>query len=81
MPPPPDQHCAPEAKTHLPQLIERVLEGETIQITRHGIPVANLIPVDQKNNPSAIIEEFRRFRTGKHLKGISAKDLISEGRA
>ena len=69
-----------EAKTHLPQLIEKVLQGETIQITRHGIPVANLCPVDKKRNPVDILDELRRFRKGKRLEGISIKDLISEGR-
>ena len=33
-----------EAKTHLPQLLERVERGETITITRHGKPVARLVP-------------------------------------
>ena len=33
-----------EAKTHLPQLLDRVEGGETITITRHGKPVAKLVP-------------------------------------
>jgi prevent-host-death family protein len=68
-----------EAKTHLPQLIEKVLQGETIQITRHGTPVANLCPVGEKKNPADVVDELRRFRKGKRLDGISIKDLISEG--
>ena len=31
-----------EAKTHLPKLLERVLKGERITITKHGVPVAVL---------------------------------------
>ena len=31
-----------EAKTHLPKLLDRVKQGETLTITRHGQPVANL---------------------------------------
>ena len=34
-----------EAKTHLPQLLDRVARGERLTITRHGKPVAQLIPV------------------------------------
>ena len=34
-----------EAKTHLPKLLERVLKGERFVITRHGKPVAELIPL------------------------------------
>ena len=33
-----------EAKTHLPQLLDRVEHGESIVITRHGKPVARLVP-------------------------------------
>ena len=33
-----------EAKTHLPRLLDRVEHGETIVITRHGKPVAKLVP-------------------------------------
>lgn len=35
-----------EAKTHLPQLLERVARGESLTITKHGKPVARLVPVD-----------------------------------
>jgi prevent-host-death family protein len=34
-----------EAKTHLSELLDRVGNGETITITRHGIPAAMLVPV------------------------------------
>ena len=33
-----------EAKTHLPALLGRVAKGETITITKHGKPVAKLVP-------------------------------------
>ena len=32
-----------EAKTHLPKLLERVARGERITITKHGLPVAELV--------------------------------------
>lgn len=35
---------ASEAKTHLPQLLDDVERGETILITRHGRPIARLVP-------------------------------------
>ena len=35
-----------EAKTHLPSLLDRVAGGERITITKHGVPVAVLVPVD-----------------------------------
>ena len=33
-----------EAKTQFSRLLDRVLEGETVLITRNGVPVAELIP-------------------------------------
>ena len=69
-----------EAKTHLPRLIEKVLQGETIQITRHGIPVAKLVPVTPRENSTSTVDELRRLRKGKRLNGIPMRDLISDGR-
>lgn len=37
---------ASEAKTHLPRLLTDVERGETIVITRHGRPIARLIPAE-----------------------------------
>ena len=36
-----------EAKTHLARLLERVRHGESLTITRHGAPVARLVPVPE----------------------------------
>ena len=33
-----------EAKTHFARLLERVANGEQIVITKHGTPVARLVP-------------------------------------
>jgi prevent-host-death family protein len=71
-----------EAKTHLAQLLERVVQGESFTITRHGIPVARLVPVEEK--PKADLQEVlaqtRAFRKAHPLGGISIKELINEGR-
>jgi prevent-host-death family protein len=40
-----------EAKTHLAQLHERVAKGETITITKHGVPVAILQPAGSSKRP------------------------------
>ena len=36
-----------EAKTYLAALLGRVEAGESITITKHGRPVARLVPVDE----------------------------------
>lgn len=60
---------ASEAKTHLPQLLDDVERGETIVITRHGRPVARLIP-DQDSRRAEVAKAIEgimelRKRTGK----------------
>jgi prevent-host-death family protein len=71
-----------EAKTHLPKLLERVSKGERITITRHGVPVAVLLPPDcqQKRDPAIIIGELRKFRKQFRLDGLSVRQIIEEGR-
>ena len=71
-----------EAKTHLAQLLERVARGEKITITKHGVPVAMLVPATTKERPDVeeTIEAFRRFRKGRSLGGITARELVEEGR-
>jgi prevent-host-death family protein len=40
-----------EAKTHLSELLEKVEAGEEITITKHGAPVAKLVPVKKEGGP------------------------------
>jgi prevent-host-death family protein len=71
-----------DAKTHLPALLERVERGETITITKHGRPVAELRPV--RDGAGLTVDEaidgLRVFRDGRSLGGISIRDLIEDGR-
>ena len=71
-----------EAKTHLAQLLDRVANGETITITRHGVPVAVLRPVGQGGSipVSRIIGQIKKMRKGRRLDGVSIKEMIKEGR-
>jgi prevent-host-death family protein len=71
-----------EAKTHLPRLLKRVARGERITITRHGVPVAELVPPGQgRVRPVAeVLADLQRFSRGKKLRGLSIRSLIAEGR-
>ena len=71
-----------EAKTHLPRLLERVARGERITITRHGVPVAMLVPSPEAERPDvrAAVEAMKAFRKGRSLGGLSIRDMIEEGR-
>jgi prevent-host-death family protein len=50
-----------EAKTHLSSLLERVAKGEAFTITRHGKPVAQLVPVERRN-PDRIRAAIKRMK-------------------
>jgi len=72
-----------EAKTHLSALLERVAKGETITITKHGVPVAKLVPVGDKKpkrDVKQVIEELLEFRKRNTLGGLSIREMIEEGR-
>ena len=72
-----------EAKTHLSSLLERVSKGERIAITKHGVPVALLVPVDAmpERDRNAVIDELKVFGRGRTLpEGMTIRDLIEEGR-
>lgn len=71
-----------EAKTHLPGLLRRVMAGEAITITRHGAPVAMLVPVSGQPRPDlqAVIQAMQDFRKGRKLAGLSVREMIEAGR-
>lgn len=71
-----------EAKTHLPRLLKRVARGERITITRHGVPIAELVPFQSrpKEDLDKVIQEIKEFRKGKRLGRLTIRQLIEEGR-
>jgi prevent-host-death family protein len=72
-----------EAKTHLSELLEKVEAGEEITITKHGAPVAKLVPVKKEVRPEervAAIDRIQKLAIGLSLGGLKVKDLIREGR-
>ncbi|MDE2661722.1 MAG: type II toxin-antitoxin system prevent-host-death family antitoxin [Gemmatimonadota bacterium] len=62
-----DHIGAYEAKTHLAQLLDRVAAGESLTITRHGRPVARLIPVDEDDRARARAAARRILERRKRL--------------
>jgi len=72
-----------EAKTHLPQLLERVARGEKILITKHGHAVAMLVPAGDEREPDvrAVVQKMRELRKGVTLgPDLTIRQLIEEGR-
>ena len=71
-----------EAKTHLPSLLERVQHGERVTITKHGVPVAMLVPVVSVVKPDihAVIDELKTFAKGHTSGGMTIREMVEEGR-
>ena len=75
-----------EAKTHLPQFLERVEHGEAFTITRHGRPVARLVPATHQTERPDLVEviasmaRFQEEEAPALGDKLSIRDLINEGR-
>lgn len=71
-----------EAKTHLSSLLERVAQGEEIIITRHGKPLARLVPVNvaDRSRIDSAISKLKVLRKNCTLDDISWQSLRDEGR-
>ncbi len=68
-----------EAKTKLSELLRRVEQGDEVIITRHGKPVARLLPHHQKRyspkEAEAALKRLRELRKGVRLRGIGWREL------
>jgi len=72
-----------EAKNRLSELIDRVVAGEVIEITRRGKVVAQLAPPVRDSDAATArqaIDALRAAREGVSLGGLKIRDLIAEGR-
>ena len=67
---------ATEARRHLPRLLDRAACGESLTITRHGKPVARLVPMphdrERAQQAAARIVERRH-----HIKRAPLVDLMA----
>ena len=73
-----------EAKTKLSELLRRVEQGDEVIITRHGKPVARVLPHHhQRYSPKeaeAALERLRELRKGVKGRGIDWRAWKEEGR-
>jgi prevent-host-death family protein len=72
-----------EAKRHFSELLERVEAGEEVTITKHGSPLAKLVPVKKEASEEeriAAIDRIQRLSSGLSLGELRIKGLIREGR-
>jgi prevent-host-death family protein len=66
-----------EAKTHLPRLLRAAERGETVIITRHGKPVAQLGPVQDRRREE-IAEVMKRMEAlRRRLPKVSLDEILA----
>jgi prevent-host-death family protein len=71
-----------EAKTHLSSLLDRVIGGEEVVITKHGKPVARLVSaahIDRERVNEAF-ERLKLLRRETTLGGLAWQELRDAGR-
>jgi prevent-host-death family protein len=73
---------ASEARTHLYRLLDEVARGETVTITRNGVAVAQLVPLQgsQRMSVEAAIAAMDDFRKTHTLGDVTIRELVEEGR-
>lgn len=71
-----------DAKTHFSRLLDQVARGQEVLITRHGQPVARLVPAGaaDRERIARAIDKLKMLRAGSTLGGLSWKELRDEGR-
>jgi prevent-host-death family protein len=84
-----------EAKTRLSELLDAVLAGEEVTITRRGVPVARLVAAQAKVGRKRVVDEAaaRRERVAQAVRemheltrglelppGMTLRQAIDEGR-
>lgn len=70
-----------EAKTHLSRLLERAAGGDEITVTKHGRPVAKLVPATpSRAEASDLAHEMRTFRAALGDDHVDVRSLVEEDR-
>lgn len=64
-----------EAKARLSELVSRVAEGETVQITKRGKPVAQITPVQKQREPIDV-EALRALTSKMSMQKESAGEFM-----
>jgi prevent-host-death family protein len=72
-----------DAEAHFSELLEKVESGAEITITKQGVPVAKIVPLQRRHSVEErreAIERIKQLSQGLSLGGLKIRDLINEGR-
>ena len=70
-----------DLKAHLSSVLEEVMAGRIVTITRHGHPIASIQPLASttRQERAEAVQQLRAQRRGRRL-GMSAREAIEAGR-
>ena len=70
-----------DLKAHLSSVLEEVMAGRIVTITRHGHPIASIQPLatTTRHERAEAVQQLRTQRRGRRL-GMSAREAIEAGR-
>lgn len=73
-----------DLKNHLSAVLDEVVEGREVTVTKHGQPIARIAPIvqttrERRRAASARIDELAR-EVGPLPPGMTIRELIDEGR-
>ena len=66
-----------EAKTRLSHLVDGVLQGDEVVITRHGRPVARLVPAARARRPRRLGSLRGKIRVARDFDAPLPDDLLA----
>ena len=72
-----------DAKMRFSELLQMAESGKEITITKHGTPVARIVPVKKKHSVRQRWEAIKRIQKMQRslwLGDLKIRDLINEGR-
>lgn len=71
-----------DLKSNLSAVLEEVIAGRVVTVTRHGHPIARITPVSTVSvaERKSAAERMKAARKGRKL-GMSMKDAIAQGRS
>ena len=65
-----------DAKTRLSHLVDRALQGDEVIITRHGRPVARLVPVGRARAPRRLGALRGKIRVARDFDAPLSNDVL-----
>lgn len=72
------EYSVAEAKTHLPRLLDRMLAGETVVITRRGKPIARLASLQDAATPLGGVANLEWLDRVRVHPAAGPTDMVAE---